>query len=243
MSLWAQFLLRDGVTSSGERLVSEEGIMQMFEPHQLASASDFYPTVKLTEPNWRSYGLAWFQQDFQGRKIDFHTGSLPGLIAIIGLDRAGDQAVIVLGNRDHAEMRHALLWDVMDVSPVNDKRDWNQQVFDLYEAQAGENEDEWKETQSKRLKNTKPSLSLPTYAGTYRSESKGDILLEQSGRRMVLKTTRYDLEMSHWHLDTFLVEYKNWKLREFATFTISPDGAITSFNLFGDTFNLVEEEK
>jgi len=241
MSLWAQFLLRDGVTSSGERLVSEEGIMQMFEPHQLASASDFYPTVKLTEPNWRSYGLAWFQQDFQGRKIDFHTGSLSGLIAIIGLDRAGDQAVVVLGNRDHAEMRHALLWDVMDVSPANDKRDWNQQVFDLYESQAGEDEEEWQETQSKRLKNTRPSLPLPTYAGTYRSESKGDILLEQSVRRMVLKTTRLDFEMSHWHLDTFLVEYKDWEMREFANFNISPDGAITSINIFGDTFKLVEE--
>ena len=54
---------------------------------QLSSPGDFYPTVELTQPNWRTYGLGWFQQDFQGRKIDFHTGSLSGLIAIIGLDR------------------------------------------------------------------------------------------------------------------------------------------------------------
>jgi CubicO group peptidase (beta-lactamase class C family) len=125
MGLWAQFLLRGGVTQEGERLISEAGFEEMFKPHQLASPDDFYPTIELTKPNWRSYGLAWFQQDFQGRKIDFHTGSLSGLIAIIGLDRAGDKAVVVLGNRDHAEMRHAVLWEVMDNSAPSQKRNWN----------------------------------------------------------------------------------------------------------------------
>jgi len=242
MSLWAQFLLRDGVTKNGDRLVSEESIKQMFEPHQLASASDFYPTTELTQPNWRSYGLAWFQQDFQGRKIDFHTGSLSGLIAIIGLDRANDKAVIVLGNRDHAEMRHALLWEVMDNTDADNRRDWNQDVFNLYEARADESEKKWKETRQKRLKHTKPSLKLAAYAGRYRSESMGDILIEKSGRNMTLKTTLIDFEMTHWHLDTYIVEYESWGMHEFASFNIGSDGLITSLGIFGDTFVRVEEK-
>ncbi len=28
-----------------------------------------------------------------------------------------DKAVVILGNRDHAEMRHAVLWQVMDPIP------------------------------------------------------------------------------------------------------------------------------
>jgi CubicO group peptidase (beta-lactamase class C family) len=240
MSLWAQFLLRDGVTGTGDRLVSKETFEQMFEPHQLASASDFYPTVELTQPNWRSYGLAWFQQDFQGRKIDFHTGSLSGLIAIIGLDRANDKAVIVLGNRDHAEMRHALLWEVMDNTAAGDKRDWNQDIFDLYANQARESGQEWEETQKKRLKHTKPSLKPAAYAGTYRSESIGDIQIEKSARNMTLKTTLIDFEMTHWHLDTYLVEHKSWQMHEFVNFNIGPDGNIASLDLFGDTFVRVE---
>jgi CubicO group peptidase (beta-lactamase class C family) len=242
MSLWAQFLLRDGVTETGERLVSEQSIGQMFEPHQLSRASDFYPTAELTKPNWRSYGLAWFQQDFQGRKIDFHTGSLSGLIAIIGLDRAGDRAVVVLGNRDHAEMRHALLWDVMDNSTASEKPDWNQQVFDLYESKKKENKEKWKETENKRLKRTKPSLPFTSYAGIYRSEIMGDVSLEQAGEKMTLKTTQIDFEMSHWHLDTFLIEFKNWDMREFVNFNIGPDGTISSFSFGGDTFKRVEPE-
>lgn len=242
MSLWAQFLLRDGVTENGDRLVSEDGIKQMFEPHQLASASDFYPTTELTKPNWRSYGLAWFQQDFQGRKIDFHTGSLSGLIAIIGLDRANDKAVIVLGNRDHAEMRHALLWEVMDNSDGDERRNWNQDIFDLYQARADESEQQWEETRKKRLKHTKPSLKQDAYVGRYRSNSIGDILIERSGRSMILKTTLINMEMTHWHLDTYLVEYETWQMHEFANFNIGPDGIIASVKLFGDTFKRVEEK-
>ena len=242
MSLWAQFLLSDGVTKSGDRLVSEESIKEMFEPHQLASPGDFYPTLELTQPNWRTYGLAWFQQDFQGRKIDFHTGSLSGLIAIIGLDRANDKAVIVLGNRDHAEMRHALLWEVMDNTGADKKRDWNQDVFDLYASRKAESDNRWKEIQQKQLRHTKLSLKPKAYAGRYRSEIMGDILVGKSGHNMTLKTTLVEFEMEHWHLDTFLIEYKSWQMHEFATFNIGPEGSITSVKLFGDTFERVEEK-
>jgi hypothetical protein len=59
---------------------------------------------------------------------------------------------------------------------------------------------------------------------------------------MSLKTTLVDFEMSHWHLDTYLVEYKSWQMHEFATFNIGPDGITTSVALFGDTFMRVEDE-
>ena len=239
MSLWAQFLLRDGVTSSGERLLSEVSMQQMFEPQQLATPDDFYPTVELTKPHWRSYGLGWFQQDFQGRKIDFHTGSLSGLIAIIGLDRANDKAVVVLGNRDHAEMRHALLWEVMDFSTAENRRDWNREIYDLYAARQDEAKANWEETKQKRLKHTKPGLPRGAYAGVYRHPAMGDIRIEGSGAGMKLRTKLVDFEMSHWHLDTFLVEYKIWEYFDFASFNIDAEGNITSVNVFGEKFERV----
>jgi len=243
MSLWAQFLLRDGVSIDGERLISASGMQQMFEPHQLSSAAEFYnmyPATELTQANWHSYGLAWFQLDFQGRKIDFHTGSLSGLIAIIGLDRSADKAVIALGNRDHAEMRHALLWEVMDNTEKENRRDWNQEIFDLYAARAEKDGEGWEETQKKRLKHTKPGLPPAAYAGLYRSPIFGDIQIVRSGSDMTLKTTLVDFEMSHWHLDTYLVEFKSWEMHEFANFSIDPVGGIKSVNVFGNTFERVQ---
>lgn len=239
MSLWAQFLLRGGITADGERLISESAFGEIFEPQQLASAADFYPTVELTEPNWMSYGLAWFQQDFQGRKIDFHTGSLSGLIAIIGLDRAGDRAVVVLGNRDHAELRHAILWEVMDNNTDGAKRNWNQDVFQLYERLSSENETKWKETEKKRLTGTRPSLPLEQYAGSYESTGIGRIRIGLDEGELSLKTARITLPLSHWHLDTFLVNYEPWGLREFADFRIAPDGTISGIDMFGENFRRI----
>jgi len=236
MSLWAQFLLRDGVTKDGKRLVSEASFEEMFIPQQLASADDFYPTVELTQPNWRSYGLAWFQQDFQGRKIDFHTGSLSGLIAIIGLDRAGGKAVVVLGNRDHAEMRHAVLWEVMDASAADARRNWNQEIFDLYEKRADQGDEKWAEIEEQRLKKTKPSLPRNDYTGAYESPVIGKITVALEGRNLLLKSKKVDFPMTHWHLDTFLMEYKPWDLREFAEFRVGPDGTIEELKLFGESF-------
>jgi hypothetical protein len=243
MGLWAQFLLRGGITADGARLVSESGMAEMFKPHQLASPEDFYPTVELTQPHWRSYGLAWFQQDFQGRKIEFHTGSLDGLIAIIGLDRANDRAVIVLANRDHAEMRHAVLWEVMDKSPPEERRDWNREIFELYTGLAADQAAQWAETEKGRLSGTRTSLQLDEYAGAYESPGIGTITINKSDSGLTLKTVQVDMPMTHWHLDTFLVDYEPWGLREFAEFRIGPDGAISGIELFGEWFNPVNSSE
>jgi hypothetical protein len=159
------------------------------------------------------------------------------------LDRAGDKAVIVLGNRDHAEMRHALLLEVMDNTDGDGRRDWNQEIFELYESAKKDSKGDWKEIEKKRLENTRPALSLGDYAGTYRSESMGDIRIEKSGRKLTLRTTRVDLAMTHWHLETFLVEYTAWEMREFATFNIGSDGMIESLSFVGEQFVRVKDDK
>jgi len=236
MGLWAQFLLRGAVTEGGERLISEDSLEEMFKPQSLIATDDFYPTTGLTRPDWTSYGLGWFQQNFQGRKIDFHTGSLSGLIAIIGLDREGDRAVIVLGNRDHAELRHAVLWEVMDNRPGGVTRDWNQEIWELYAGLAEKGGETWAETKKQRLRKTRPSLSKDDYLGTWESPVSGEIIIERQGREMFIRTKKVSMPMSHWHLDTFLVEYEPWGMREFAEFRIGPTGKIDKLVLFGEEF-------
>lgn len=240
MSLWAQFLLRGGVTADGQRLLSAGSFEEFFKPQTLIGKKDFYPVASLTEPHWRSYTLGWFQQDFQGRPIDFHTGSLSGLIALIGLDRAGDRAVVVLGNRDHAEVRHAILWEVMDRNPPGERRDWNQAVFDLYRDAAAARAADWQEKDRQRLRKTKPALPLKAYAGRYENSALGVLTIEVVRHDMLLRMARLALPMSHWHLDTFLVEHAPWELREFAEFRIAPDGKVASFDLFGETFSAAD---
>ncbi len=235
MGLWAQFLLRNGVTSTGERLISEAAMAQMFEPMQLAAVDDFYPTTELTAPHWRSYGLGWFQQDFQGRMINYHTGSLSGLIALIGLDLDNDKAVVILGNRDHAEIRHAVLWNVMDESQPK-TRDWNQQVYDLYERLRKKSDERWNETRQQRIANANPGLPLAAFAGRYNSRINGDVVVVFSDRRLVFKTALDTLDLRHWHLNTFVAEFPPENNRAFADFEIGYDGKVKALKILGDRF-------
>ncbi|MEJ8568652.1 serine hydrolase [Elongatibacter sediminis] len=241
MSLWVRFLLAGGVTADGTRLVSEAQLTRMFTPQSLIARRDFYPTTELTEPQWLSYGLGWFQQDFRGHKVDFHTGSLSGLIALVGIDRDRNRGVVILANRDHAEFRHALLWQVMDERAANEKPDWNGMVHDLYQRRDAEREVEWEETLSKRQANTRPGLKLDAYASRYHSPLNGTVTVARNGRELELRTARITLNMSHWHHETWLIEYKPWELREFATFHIGPDGAVSGLEAMGDHFRRVTE--
>ncbi len=236
MSLWAQYLLRGGVTASGERLVSEAQYQQMFEPTQLASVPAFYPTVELTQPNFRTYGLGWYQQDFQGRMIDFHTGSLAGLIAIIGLDREAKRAVLMLANRDHAEFRHAWLWHVMDETTGDDRRDWNQDIFDLYERNSGAHDEQREAMHAARREGTSTSLPLEDFAGTYTAPAFGDIVFRVEGDELVADLPLHQVRFSHWHDNVFLWNFEQWDFEMLVEFRIGFDNTVTALEWGSDTF-------
>lgn len=236
MSLWAQFLLRGGVAKDSGRLVSEEQFQQMFEPTILASVPNFYPVVELTQPHWRTYGLAWFQQDFQGRMIDFHTGSLAGLVAIIGLDREARRAVLMMANRDHAEFRHAWLWHVMDETSGDERRDWNRDTFDLYERNKGAAAAEREALYASRREGTSTSVPLAEFAGTYSAPSFGDIEFRVEGDELVADLPLQQVRFSHWHDNVFLWDFALWDYQMLVEFRIGFDNNVTALEWGGDTF-------
>jgi hypothetical protein len=133
-------------------------------------------------------------------------------------------------------MRHAVLWEVMDNSSGENRRDWNQDIFDLYQGRSASGDEKWTEIEKQRLSGTSPSLSLEDYAGSYQSQVVGEITIAVDGRGLVLKTPKVEFSMTHWHLDTFLVEYPPWGLREFAEFRVGPKGKIIALDVFGESF-------
>ena len=138
MSLWLRMLLRSGVAADGTRILSEAVVEEMFRPQALVDRAGFYPTQRLTNPKWVTYGLGWFQQDYDGEALDFHTGSIDGMVAIAGLIRDEGIGVYVLGNRDHVEVRHALMLRGLDALLGKPFRDWSVELKELYDGLAEE---------------------------------------------------------------------------------------------------------
>jgi CubicO group peptidase (beta-lactamase class C family) len=172
MAKWMHFLLNKGKVN-GVSLISEKNYAELFNPQTIIPQKDFYPTTRLTSPTWTTYGLGWFQQEYRGKALHFHTGSIDGDIAILGLLPADSLGVFVLGNLDHAEFRHAIMFEVLDLFgnfQNQESRDWHTEIKDLYRQQADKDRMESVPDNINREK-----INLKPFVGTYRHPLYGKI--------------------------------------------------------------------
>ena len=245
MSRWLRLLLAEG-SWEGRQLLAPATVAELFRPQTVIPAGQFYPTAALTRPRWTTYGLGWFQQDFQGRMVQYHTGSIDGMVAIAGLVPDEELGLVVLANRDHAELRHALLWEVLDrLGPRPSGRDWNAEVKKLYADRQAQADKARAEAEAQRVAGTRPTLPLERYAGAYRHPLYGDVQIvrEGDGLRLVFGPTLQG-RLEHWSYDTFQVRWdRAWQSPELLTFSLDAAGKPARLEVFGEELRRVEEEK
>lgn len=208
MGRWVRFLLDSGRVN-GKRLVSDANFRLLFEPRSFVGKDEFYPTAQVTRPHFTTYGLGWFEQDFRGRFLAFHTGSLAGRTAIVGLlpdQRAG---VYIFGNADHVEFRHALMLKTLDlIAGTNGEapRDWSAEFLALYGRLRATADSSKAASDAKRVSGTQPTLPLDAYAGTYTHPAWGTLVVtNEQGvlhARIGLGPSNTG-PLAHWHFDTF----------------------------------------
>lgn len=233
MSKWVQFLLGGGVID-GNRLISEPTVAELFRPQTIAPDTMF-PTTRIVKPHWMTYSLGWFQQDYQGRAVDFHTGSIDGMVAVAGLIRDERLGVYVLGNLDHAEVRHALMYSVFDRAAGRSDRDWSVELQKLYGDILRQNAEGQKRAESQRIAGTSPSVAISALAGTYSDPLRGDVEVTPDGGSLRIKYgPGFSGKLEHWHFNTFRVKWDAaWRGSTLVNFTLgSADGqpATLEFN-------------
>jgi len=201
---------------------------------------EFYPTAALTKPHWTTYGLGWFQHDYQGRMLDFHTGSLNGFVAIIGLVPDERFGVYILSNRDHVEIRHALMYKAIDTFLGNPPRDWSRELLALYNARREAGNAARIAAEAKRIKGTKPTLSLSKYAGVYEDALLGRVTIaESAGKLRIDAGPALKGELQHWQYDRFRARYDDrWQGTDIITFAIG-DGVASTLEIAGFTLKRV----
>ena len=242
MAQWLRMLLAGGTTAGGKRLLSAKVIGELFAPQTMVGEDAFYPTMRLTRPHWTTYGLGWFQADYAGEKVDFHTGSIDGMVAIAGLVRDRGLGVYVLANLDHAELRHALMYKVFDLYLGRPPRDWSADLRGLYDELAKEAAGRRATTDAERVAGTAPTLPLDRYVGTYTSPLFGTVEVSKQGTGLHARYgTGFAGPLQHWHYDTFRAVWDaRWRGTSQATFQIDAAGRVASVTTNGATFARVE---
>ncbi len=239
MAKWMRFLLDSGRVN-GTRLVSAQNFHELFRPQVVGPPGGFYPTSRIIKPHWETYGFGFFEEDFRGRFVAYHTGSLAGRTAIIGLMPDERVGVYVLGNLDHAEFRHALMYKAFDLfAGTNGQpaRDWSAEFLTLY-GDAEKRADAARAAQdAMRVTGTRPSLALEKYAGTYTHPAWGDLVLKMDGGRLRMTlgvgpdNTGF---LEHWNYDTFRATLGDGRGGfTTMTFELDPSGNVSSVMLDG----------
>ncbi len=243
ISKWIRFVL-DSAKINGKRLLKAETYAEILKPQVIVPADEFYPTMQLTKPHWTTYGLGWFQQDYQGKQLTFHTGSLDGAVAILGLMPDENFGIYIFANMDHTEIRHAIMLKAMDLFVLNvDSNDWNRDLYTLYKNRALENKKKEKESEAKRVLNTNPSLEMKNYSGSYNNEIYGGAKIITNGDSLLLQLpNNMNVNLSHWNYDTFLgiFEHKWWG-KNMLQFNLNEEGEVKDFSFLGIQYNKKKE--
>lgn len=242
ISHYLKFLVNDGIYK-GDTIIQPRMFKYLFEPHAIIPFY-LYPVQDLIKPNWNTYGLGWFQEDYRGEKLDFHTGSMDGFVAIAGVVHDKNVAVYVFANLDHAELRHAILLKALDLYAFDDLngRDWHKEIFELY-SQIRENEINYiNKFKANRKKNTSPSLALEKFSGKYENEMLGEIVVTAKKDSLKVNINDYiKLKFGHWHYNTFYTDLDNIRKRRFfMNFNIDDFGKVEELEIRGRTFEKIE---
>ncbi len=233
MARWMIFLLDSG-RAGEQRLLSASAIDAMLSPQMLVGADEFYPTAQRTRPHFTAYGLGWFLEDYRGEYVVFHTGSIDGFSAIVGLIPERHLGVVVFANLDHAELRHALLYTVFDrYIGGGAAHDWSAELLAMYDSLRVRGRAAEQALDRSRVKGTKPSLPLDDYAGTYTDSLAGPVIVRVEHGVLALEVSpRLSAELEPWHYDTFMAHWRNrWLGRQLVSFRIGTNGAVRALDL------------
>lgn len=237
LSRWALAML-DSSKYSGGRLLKPATWAELFRPQVIVPASQMYPTMQLLKPSWTTYGLGWFQHDYKGRKINYHTGSLPGEIAMHAQLPSEKLAMVFMGNLDHAELRHALVYKTFDQFALGGNRDWHQEILGLYTGIAKRQEQAIENIFKARVKDTRPTHDLSSYAGTYVHPLQGVITVGMKDGKLTADQNGFVRSvLGHFHYDTFEVQFEeSWMGRDLVTFRTGADGKVEGVEVGGVVF-------
>ncbi|HET9795972.1 MAG TPA: serine hydrolase [Thermoanaerobaculia bacterium] len=223
--------------AAGERrLFSERQSREMWSPQTIIPIDDLPPPLAALRPAFLADGLGWFLRDFRGHKMVWHTGGISGMVSRVTLIPDQNVGIAVFTNQQDDGAFQAMTYHILDRYLGFPETDW----IDAFRA-AGEaarrNADEAVNRRSRtRAVDSKPSLPLPNYAGTYRDAWYGNVTITEEHGGLVLRFSRTPLlvgDLEHWQYDTFVARWRDRRLNAdaFVTFALTPDGSIDQMKM------------
>lgn len=228
VSNWVTMLLNNG-QFNGKQVLSEKVINDMFTPRTILWLGN---SMRKAVANFHLYGLGWFMYDYQGQKIIYHDGGMPGYIARTMLIPKENLGLVILTNEMNS-LPQALSLQIVDLFLGNDNVDWAADYLERVNRHKEQDSARKNEKVENRITGTTHSLDPVGYTGKYNDNSYGEaeIKIVDEALVLTLPTKGFESEMEHWHYDTFKVELDDFLPSGYLTFDFNSKGEVTGFKI------------
>ena len=240
MARWMAIHLAEGRLPDGTRLFSAGTARELTTLVTPIRITDPPAELAAQRQNFSGYALGLRVSDYRGRKLVNHTGSLSGYVSRLVMVPELELGITVLTNQESDEAYNSIIFAVLDQAMGAPSTDWAAAYLKVQERARRRTSETLTREAAGRDASLKPSLPPARFAGAYRDAWYGpiDISLEGAGdsARLVMsfaKSPGFVGDMEHWSRETFVVRWRDRKLRAdaFATFVLDADGAVAEVRM------------
>lgn len=180
MSHWVLMQLNGG-SYNGKQIVPQSAIAQTRTPASILGNGG----VLFNKGHFSLYGLGWFLEEYNGRKIVSHTGGVNGFVTSVTLIPEEKLGIVVLTNTDANNFYEALKWEIMDAYMGLPYRNYSNTYLGFQKTQEATDE-KW--LQGKRdtiAQHQAPSLPLESFAGIYKHDIYGNMTIALQNKKLI----------------------------------------------------------
>ena len=206
MAQWVRLQLAQGeyqkqhLLSSGaaKEMHTSQTVIRLEPPLSL-----FYP-----EAHFLNYGLGWFLQDYRGRKVVEHGGAIDGMRAQVAMIPEEKLGLVILTNMGGTILPLPLMYRIFDAYLGAPQRDWSADMLKTVKGFEEQGKAAQKKAEAEQVKDTRPSLALAEYTGTYKNDLYGEVkVTHENGKLGMRFGPSFTSGLEHWHYDTFQAKF------------------------------------
>lgn len=229
---YLRFQLGNG-TWKGKRLISADRLVELHAPQVVLRRQG---ALKLLNPEtlFLHYGLGWIVQDYRGKELLMHGGSIDGFRAHLTLVPEARLGIALVNNLDGGLANLAISNRIVDLFLGSPEKDWSSYYLEIHEE--GERAEQARAKAVREKRDPKgPPRPLSAYVGRYEDSAYGSCRIEVEGDRLFWNWQKVRCPLEHFQEDTFLANHGPLVEAGFA-FVAGAKGDIEGFRAFGRVF-------
>jgi CubicO group peptidase (beta-lactamase class C family) len=162
--------------------------------------------------HFETYGLGWFLEDYNGKKIVSHDGGANGFVTTTCLVPELNLGIVVLTNTDVNNLFGAIRMQILDAYMGLPYRNYSQYYLKFHKASQLKDAAERRDQEEAVASKNKADLALKEYAGTFHNAVYGDITIKEENGKLAIHFSHHPTLIGHLELlekSSFLCTYSD----------------------------------